>query len=91
MVSAANVSSADGLLKEIQDEAGRELFGEFNRRYDLIRWGIWYERVQEYSESTYLKNYTLNKPCREYYPIPDKQVILSGGALDNNEYAKYGL
>ena len=91
LVTAANFSSADGLLKEIQDEAGRELFGEFNRRYDLIRWGIWYERVQQYSESTYLKNYTLNKPCREYYPIPDKQVILSGGALDNNEYAKYGL
>lgn len=91
LVSEANFSNPDALLKEIQDEAGRELFGEFNRRYDLIRWGIWYERVQEYSESTYLKNYTLNKPCREYYPIPDKQVILSGGALDNNEYAKYGL
>ncbi|MBE6174654.1 MAG: RagB/SusD family nutrient uptake outer membrane protein [Rikenellaceae bacterium] len=91
LVSMANFANADQLLKEIQDEAGRELFGEFNRRYDLIRWGIWYERVQEYSESTYLKDYTLNKPCREYYPIPDKQVVLSGGALDNNEYAKYGL
>lgn len=91
LVSMANFASADQLLKEIQDEAGRELFGEFNRRYDLIRWGIWYERIQEYSESTYLKDYTLNKPCREYYPIPNKQVVLSGGALDNNEYAKYGL
>lgn len=91
LVSMANFTSADDLLKEIQDEAGRELFGEFNRRYDLIRWGIWYERIQEYSESTYLKDYTLNKPCREYYPIPNKQVVLSGGALDNNEYAKYGL
>ena len=91
LVSAAQFANPDALLKEIQDEAGKELFGEFNRRYDLIRWGIWYERVQEHSQSTYLKDYTLNKPCREYYPIPDKQVILSGGALDNNEYAKYGL
>ena len=91
LVSEADFANADELLKEIQAESGRELFGEFNRRYDLIRWGIWYDSVMEHNESTYLKKYVENKPCREYYPIPDKQVRLSGGALDNNEYAKYGL
>ena len=91
LVSEADFANADELLKEIQVESGKELFGEFNRRYDLIRWGIWYDSVMERNGSSYLLKYVENKPCREYYPIPDKQVRLSGGALDNNEYAKYGL
>ena len=31
------------------------------------------------------------KPCHEYYPIPDEQIVYSGGALDNDEYNKWGL
>ena len=33
------------LRGEIRDERGRELFGEWGRKYDLVRWGIWYEQV----------------------------------------------
>lgn len=76
-------------LSEIQDERARELFGEFQRKFDLVRWGIWYERVQEYTDWEILRHTV--KPCHEYLPIPEKQVIYSGGALDNKEYNKYGL
>jgi hypothetical protein len=75
--------------EELIVERARELFGEFQRKFDLVRWGIWYERVQEYSDFDKLKQ--TMKPCHEFLPIPDKQVIYSGYALDNNAYKEYGL
>lgn len=77
------------LLNEIQNERGRELLGEFQRKFDMVRWGIWYERTAALSD--YAKVKTSIQPCHEYYPIPDTEVIYSGGALDNNEYKKYGF
>lgn len=35
----------------------------------------------EYTNYPTLKDNML--PCHEYYPIPDKEVVYSGGALDN--------
>lgn len=81
--------SWDRALSEIQDERGRELFGEFQRKFDLVRWGIWYSRVSEINDYETLKENI--RPCHEYLPIPDKQVIYSGYALDNKEYNKYGM
>ena len=75
--------------EELRDERARELFGEFQRKYDLVRWGIWYERVMAYSDFEKLKQTV--KPCHEFLPIPDKQVIYSGYSLDNNAYKEYGL
>lgn len=72
------------LLDEIQNERGRELAGEFQRKFDLVRWGIWYQRTYEFSEYQKLKNNI--RPCMEYYPIPDAQCALSDGALDNKAY-----
>ena len=77
------------LQEEIRMERARELFGEFQRKFDLVRWGVWYNRTQTYNTYSTLQNYM--EPCHEYYPIPDAQVLASGGALDNNEYKKYGL
>lgn len=87
---SAGDHTEDTLLAEIQDECARELFGEFNRRHDLIRWGIWYDRVMKFGGPV-LRTNVQNYPCREYYPIADEQVALTGGILDNDEYAKYGL
>ena len=77
------------LFYQIRDERARELFGEFQRKFDLVRWGTWYEDMLEFcTYSTVLRNI---KPCHRFYPIPDVEVGLSGGALDNEEYAKYNL
>jgi len=76
-------------MTELQDERARELFGEFQRKFDLVRWGIWYERTKELNDYQQLRENI--KPCHEYLPIPDTQVIYSGNALDNEEYNKYGL
>jgi len=77
------------LQEEIRNESAREKFGEFQRKFDLVRWGIWYTAVTENSDYGTLVNNAL--PCHRYYPIPDTQVVYSDHNLDNDEYAEYGL
>ena len=77
-------NNREALLEEIRMESARELIGEFQRKFDLVRWGIWYERASMYNEGMYIKGYML--PCHEYWPIPAEQVTYSGNALDNNAY-----
>lgn len=72
------------LMEEIRKERGRELFGEFQRKFDLVRWGTWYEDTYAYTDYTTLKDNI--QPYHRYYPIPDTEVVYSGYALDNKEY-----
>ncbi|MBR6731194.1 MAG: RagB/SusD family nutrient uptake outer membrane protein [Bacteroidales bacterium] len=75
---------ADLIMEEIRKECAVELFGEFQRKFDLVRWGIWYERTLQYNNSYYLPLYI--KPYHKYYPVPSDQVAYSDGALNNNDY-----
>lgn len=77
------------LRGEIRDERGRELFGEFGRKFDLVRWGIWYDQIVAYNLYGNVQENV--RPCHEYYPIPDVQCARSGRVLSNPEYEKYGL
>lgn len=77
------------LRSEIRNERARELYGEFQRKFDLVRWGIWYDAVRDYSNYDTLVDRI--QPCHEYYPIPDLQVVYSKYNLDNKEYARYGM
>ena len=77
------------IREEIMAERGRELFGEFQRKFDLVRWGTWYERTESETRSVAQKTNIL--PCHRYYPIPAVQVAYSGYALDNKEYEQYGV
>ena len=47
------------------------------------------QMTYEYTNYPTLKDNML--PCHEYYPIPDKEVVYSGGALDNKAYNEYGM
>ena len=88
-VAPDDFADKEALMEEVRDECARELFGEFNRKYDLVRWGVWFDYINKYSDSSNLKRYA--RPCHRYFPIPDQEVTYSGGALDNKEYNQYGL
>ena len=77
------------LRGEIRDERARELFGEFCRKYDLVRWGIWYDQMVAYC--LYSNVQTNIRPCHEFYPIPDVQCERTERILNNPEYDKYNL
>lgn len=79
----------ENLIAEIMIERGKELFGEFQRKFDLVRWGIFYETVLE--TQTYKTMLNNLKPCHRYYPIPDSEVARSKNVLDNKEYEEYGF
>lgn len=72
------------LVREIQNERARELGGEFHRKFDLVRWGIWYDLTKQYNEEPRLKSNI--RRCHRYYPIPDTECALSNGVLSNPEY-----
>lgn len=90
-ISQEDHSGEMAFMSDLQDESARELFGEFTRRHNLVRWGIWRERVLTYSNNATLKEYVQMYPCLEYYPIPDEQVLLSNGNLTNDKYTECGL
>jgi len=90
-IDTVNLTDEEAFMVELQNESARELLGEFTRRHNLVRWGIFQENIAKNASSSRLKTNVAEGPCREYYPIPDKQIILSNYALDNNEYTKYGL
>ena len=71
-------------MTELRAERARELAGELHRKYDLVRWDMWYTAVTTYSDFSKLKNNI--RECHEYYPIPDTQCALSGYVLNNPEY-----
>ena len=81
--------STDKIRQLIMDEYGIELFGEFGRKHDLVRWDVWDEYVQGNTQAWMLNEN--RRPCHRYYPIPSEQITYSKGALDNKEYNHYGL
>ena len=92
-LSPYSVSNWNRARQEVRDERARELFGEFQRKFDLVRWGIWYDAIKEYWTPEMDKRGipTYAQRCHRYLPIPAEQVVNSGYALDNKEYNAYGL
>ncbi|MBZ9626578.1 RagB/SusD family nutrient uptake outer membrane protein [Psychroflexus sp. CAK57W] len=66
--------------KELLEERGRELYTEFWRRNDLIRFGE-YTRDWEFKDPGAIGN-----PDRELFPIPATQVILNPNLVQNPGY-----
>lgn len=79
--------SQDEMMAEIRDERARELAGEFHRKFDLVRWGIWYgQTILHNTTNVHLMDNI--RPCHRYYPIPDTECALSGYVLTNDEYTE---
>lgn len=73
------------MMLELQNERARELGGEMHRKFDLVRWGIWYSQTKLYNTTNTILQQNI-RPCHRYYPIPDTECALSGYVLKNEEY-----
>lgn len=83
-LEAYSFTDSEALMAEIRDERARELGGEFQRKFDLVRWGLWFDLTSQYNEDKRVKSNI--RKCHEYYPIPDTECALSQGALNNDSY-----
>ncbi len=84
-----NFTGYEDLTLAVRNERARELGGEFQRKFDLVRWGVWYDLTKSNTNNNTLRDKI--RPCHRYYPIPDTQCALSGGVLTNEEYIADGL
>ena len=66
--------------QELLDERGRELFIEFWRRNDLIRFGQ-YTRDWDFKDPS-----AVNNSDRQLFPIPASQVNLNPSLVQNPGY-----
>lgn len=80
----SDLTNREDFLSELRDERARELAGELHRKYDLVRWGIWYTETLE--NNTYSTLKTNIREFHQYYPIPDTECALSGYVLTNDAY-----
>lgn len=86
----ANISGAT--MKEIIHERRVELAGENERQQDLLRWdkaGI-IDIVSLYNKSRgpLKPARTFNRPKHYYFPIPQREIDLSNGVLEQNTFFK---
>ncbi len=73
-------------LEEVKKERARELFGEYGRKWDLVRWGDFFTRVSATSATEIQIIQENLHPYHEYYPIPQAEIDRSNGVLTNDAY-----
>ncbi|MDH7459878.1 RagB/SusD family nutrient uptake outer membrane protein [Chitinophagaceae bacterium 26-R-25] len=81
-----NYPGHDAFLTELKKERARELFGEHGRKWDLVRWGDFYNAVSATSAIEIPIIGTNLRPYHEYYPIPQAEIDRSNGVLKNDAY-----
>lgn len=73
-------------FEELKRERARELMGEYTRKWDLVRWGIFYNVVKATSATEFPAMNDNLRPYHQYYPISDSEVSRSEGRLTNPDY-----
>lgn len=89
----AEIGTKIDFLKLIQDERTRELAFENLRKGDLVRWGIFYENMQNEAQdmvtgaastwSVHSRYFTNVRQKDEVWPIPAREIGLNQGLVQN--------
>lgn len=66
--------SGTTLRDSIREERFRELFGEGQRWYDIVRWKIVEEEVMKYNDKRVTQGIIVYQPKDYYYPVPLQEV-----------------
>lgn len=69
----------------IMDERARELVGEFQRRWDLGRWGMLVDAVQAGAEDN-AEGAQNVQPYHRYFPIPYDEIVKNPNLTQNEGY-----
>ena len=77
--------SQDDLRKEIMKERGIEFVGEFQRKWDLVRWGKLQEAIKSiaYDNPTGAANI---KPYMDLFPISATDIVINPNLTQNPGY-----
>jgi hypothetical protein len=75
----------DSVRTEIMNERAIEFVGEFQRKWDLVRWGklLPYIQAMGADDSTGAENI---KSYQQYYPVPDNEIIKNPNLVQNPGY-----
>lgn len=94
VVSIANtplkmVTASDDLLAAVKHERRVEFAMEYNRLYDLLRWGTYVSAMHDFSTKPYAngRGAAFKQPAgnKFLFPIPQTEIDLSGGAIKQND------
>lgn len=73
------------MREELRKERARELVGEYSRKWDIVRWGIFYESIKSIG-SEYAPPVENVKPYHLYYPIPYIEMVKNPTIKQNPGY-----
>ena len=76
-IPAEVLQSKDAFRSYLLEERGRELFGEGQRRADLIRHGVYISRARERGNDA--------EDYQVLFPIPQSVIIEAGGIITQND------
>ena len=74
----------EGFRQAVRKESATELGFEGHRKYDLLRWGIFYETIKN-STSPFLEIPRESmQPYNVLMPVPNREVEISNGSIEQN-------
>lgn len=94
-ITAADKASKESFRRLIQDERMRELNFEHMRKFDLIRWGIYYETMHDMAAQILVDNHTavfstyysnVQTPRDLLMPIPIDELKVNSAMTQNPGY-----
>ncbi|TZF84599.1 RagB/SusD family nutrient uptake outer membrane protein [Pedobacter sp. BS3] len=73
------------MREELHKERARELAGEFTRRWDIVRWGTFYQDIKSVAPD-YAVAANNVRPYNLYYPIPALEIAKNPALVQNPGY-----